>query len=117
MNSPFFDVVTMTRKLAKSSYWQNMYSAAKELNMSLFKNNTDLTQIQSLFLSFLSFHYTIKFDIALGEVNPVVLENPIYEDAYMYCKTLKTTKTPEREMLTRNSQSSASTSQWIFKRK
>ena len=112
MNSPVFDVYTYLRKLAKTTYWQNMYSSAKDLNISLFKNTTDLTRIQSVFISFLSFYYTIKMDIALGDVSSIVLEYTIYEDAYIYCKNLKTTKTPEREMITRTSPTS-STSQWI----
>ena len=55
------------RELARSEYWQNSYRTSKELNIDLFKNKSDLTKIQIIFLSYLSFYENLNQDLAMNE--------------------------------------------------
>lgn len=80
------EALKISRNLAKSNEYQLLYSAAKELNLELFKNKGDLSLLQLQFLSFLNFYATLYMDIYLNEVDEIVLTNFIYEDAYTYYK-------------------------------
>lgn len=80
------EVNIIIRKMAKSSRWQAIYSNAKELKLKLFENELDLTELQVLFLNYLSFYSSLYMDIAMGDVAEFVTDNFIYEDAYMYYK-------------------------------
>lgn len=84
MNSPL-------RKLARSRYWQALYSQSKELgNIQLFNNNKDLTSLQIILLSWVSIYSTLYQDIANKEkyINIKVINNDIRCDAYLtYCRT------------------------------
>ena len=100
MNSPvisFEEAIKIVRQLAKSSYWQGMYNKAKELHIDLFKNKREFSKIQLEFLNYLSFYSSIYLDINLGEVTEEVLENDIYEDAYMYYKMKGEKKEKEKK--------------------
>lgn len=77
------EVYKMIRKLAKTQYYQNMYSQIKELNLELFENKREFSQMQLHFLNLLNFYSIINMDISLGEVDERVLNNEVYEDAYM----------------------------------
>ncbi len=71
------------RKLAKQDKWYIVYMQSKELgNLRLFANDTDFTFMQLLFLNYLSFYSSLFFDISMGDVSQIVLENDIYEDSY-----------------------------------
>lgn len=75
------------RTLAKSNYWQTIYTHCKEGNaLQLFRNHCDYTSLQIDFVGYLNFYSSLYFDIAMGDVSDVVLENSIYEDAYHYYK-------------------------------
>lgn len=77
----------LIRDLAKSSENQNKLIACKDLHsIRLFKNDSDLSKIQHLYLSYTLFYYDLMSDIYLKKVNEIVLTDPIYEDAYAHYK-------------------------------
>ena len=111
------DFVAVLRKLAKSDYYQSLYSSAKELGFQIFDNNTDLTKIQLWFLSFMGMYNSINLDIAMGEVSERVLENETYEDAYLVYKKKQFSidmKNSQKQKI--ESQNSIPKSQWVFKK-
>ncbi len=80
------DVIKTVRELAKGSYYQAVYKQAKEINIKLFENDTEFTDIQIHFMTFLSFYSNLYTDCAMGEVSELVLEDDIYADAYFAYK-------------------------------
>lgn len=83
----FDDIVEAMRTMAKSNYWQTLYVQSKEINgVNLFNNINDFTYIQIEFLNNISFYNSIYFDISLGEVDEMVLEDEIYTTSYAYYK-------------------------------
>jgi len=82
----FFSSLGYVRELAKSNKYQMLYNNTKDLHFRLFENDKDFTQLQVLFLNYLQFYYGIYYDIALGDVEEIVLDNDIYEDSYVYWK-------------------------------
>ena len=112
----------LVRNMAKEDKWQSLYNRSKELHFKLFKNKRNFTGIQIEFLNFLSFYSSIFTDIALGEVDEKVLDNNIYEDAYMYYKLKAERKDKEKEFeekykMNRKKDKVVTNSQWIFKNK
>jgi len=89
------DITTLTinklykilRKIAKSAKYQTLYSQSKEGCVSLFKNNADYSDFQVTFLQYLGFYSSLNVDIYMKDVDEIVLDNEIYEDAYQYYKT------------------------------
>ena len=114
------DPLDTLRDLAKEDYYQSLYSSAKDLGLQLFENRTDLTRIQLWFISFMSIYSVINMDIALGEVSERVLENTIYEDAYLMYKkktgAKKVNKSKEPVITPARGKEEVSKSQWLFKR-
>jgi hypothetical protein len=90
---PLGEVYTLARKLAKSTYYQTLNAQAKEIKIKLFVNDSDLTDMQIFFLNYLNFYNIINVDIALGEIEPIIKEDRIYEDAWMFYKQKRRTKT------------------------
>jgi len=110
------------RKLAKSSYWQTIYSYAKELHFPIFNNSRDFTEVQILMLNYISFYNALNLDIAIGDVTDIVLENELYEEAYMYFK-----QKSEKKKIAERPKQTTQTSQpsreehspqvnWVFKK-
>jgi len=99
------DITTLTinklykilRKMAKSAKYQTLYSQSKEGCVSLFSNKADYTNFQVTFLQFLGFYSSLNVDIYMKEVDEIVLDNEIYEDAYQYYKT-KTRKKDKQKL-------------------
>ena len=112
------DLLVILRTLAKNDYYQSLYSSAKELGLQIFNNQTDLTRIQLWFLSYMSLYAMINMDIALGEVSEKVLEDTIYEDAYMYYKKKSSGKEMKKktQQIQSPNKETASKSSWVFKR-
>ena len=111
------------RELAKSEYYQSLYSCAKELGLQLFQNTTDLTKLQLWFLSFMGMYSAINTDIAMGDVSERVLENFVYEDAYMVYKRQTMNKDLKKKVSGIKSPSKNEAgveltpkSSWVFKR-
>jgi len=101
------------RGLAKNNYWQCLYACAKETSIRLFKNNDSFTHLQVFFLNFLNFYHNIFIDIAMGDVNEVVLKDDIYEDAYVYYKNKKRGLKEEPKQVQDNKKQTK-TSYWVF---
>jgi len=76
------------RRLARSDFWQNTYSHAKELGFNLFQNTTALSKIQVIFLSWLSVYNSLYQDLALDEdyIDEDVIKDDIRADAYLLWK-------------------------------
>ncbi len=84
----------LIRKLTKSTEHQNLFLASKEVNgVNLFRNHSDFSRIQEIYLSYLYFYYNIFMDIAIDKVSKKVTDNFIYEEAYSIYKNKKTDKT------------------------
>lgn len=87
------NVENYIRKIAKQSYWQTIYSQAREMSgINIFVNQNNFTNLQVEFLNYLSFYYSLMFDIAYGDVSDIVLDNFIYEDAYYEYKNQQRAK-------------------------
>lgn len=111
------DVFKYLRRLAKNTYYQSLYSLGKELSyLRIFDNDKDFTDIQINFLKYLNFYASIYMDIALGDVDEIVLENEIYEDSYAFWKNKKDkTKYTDLNKPQNNDFISSPKSRWIFK--
>lgn len=75
--------------LAKSYYWQTIYSRSKEIGtIQIFKNNSDFTQIQLRFLQELEMFDILFTDLFLQEINisNEVINDPIRREAYLLWK-------------------------------
>ena len=85
------------RKLARSRYWQSIYSQNKEINnIQMFNNNKDFTKLQLAFLSWVSIYNTLYQDMANKEkyINEKTINNDIRCDAYL---TYRRTKDDKKE--------------------
>jgi hypothetical protein len=113
----FFNVKSNVRILANNDYYQTLFSYLRDgMPVKLFTNDSEFTDIQLMFLKYLSFYSTINIDIALGEVSNKVLEDEIYSDAYMMYKNKNDRKKMEE---TRNNTGirepeSVPTTRWLF---
>jgi len=113
------------RALAKNDYYQSLYSCAKELGLQMFENTTDLTKLQLWFLSYASMYSVISTDIVMGECPERVLDNTIFEDAYMQYKRVSSNKDIKKKVtsikLPKKQQETGTQitpkSSWVFKRK
>lgn len=113
------DTIRLVRLLAKDDNSQNIFILAKDLgSIQLFINNRDFTYIQHLYLKYLSFYYNLYSDIAIGDIDEIVLTSSLYEDAYMMWKNqndkMKFKKQPETINNEKQEQTKPQ-SQWIFK--
>jgi len=107
------------RELAKTDYYQTLYNQVKELHLKLFKNDTDLSDIQIRFIGFLNFYSNLFMDCALGEIGDIVFADIIYEDAYMYYKHNKKEDSDQKlssNRLSNGKEKLQHTDQWVFKR-
>jgi|WetSurSiteA1Bulk_404760.scaffolds.fasta_scaffold01837_6 hypothetical protein len=113
---------SLLHKLAKSNYWQTVYSQAKEISgLNLFKNNLDFTYLQLQFLAELSFCSSLYIDVMMGDVSEKVLENEIYSDSYAHYKNQQRKKS-KKESKSDNFTKSTSQlkeevinkNQWVF---
>lgn len=116
------DVMKIVRRLAKGNYYQAIYKQAKEINLKIFVNEYDLTDIQIHFLTYLSFYSNLYTDCTMGEVSELVFEDEIYEDAYFAYK-IKNLSGEMKEVLPKITQKSAfeytekiGESSWVFKK-
>jgi len=115
-------LIRQVRKLAKSSYWQTVFGATKELHFKIFNNQTDFSDLQILMLNYMGFYSALNMDIAMGEVSDIVLEDELYEEAYMYYKQKvdkkKLADRPKQEQSTAPSRKDTVPPQvnWVFKK-
>lgn len=111
------DVIKIIRKLAKSNYYQNLYYHVKENGFKLFRNDSDLTELQMHFLNYLEFYSALYLDYSLGEIDDIVFEHDVYEDAYYEYRTkMKRSNINHKEEPREDSQKEMQmTSRWVFK--
>lgn len=89
----FETVDNQLRKLARTSYWQNLYSASKDCaNMQLFENVSNFSGLQVRFLHWLSV-YSLLFEELYKQEDDLlsekVIENDIRCDAYLVYRNKK----------------------------
>ena len=107
------DIISIIRKTAKSDYYQHLFALGKELHsIQIFDNVKDFSEVQILFLKYLSFYASINMDIALNEIDTRVLEDEIYEDSYMMWKNQKDKKKPQQYI---HKPEVSPTTKWVFK--
>jgi hypothetical protein len=108
------------RQLARSDDYQNLYILSKEIgSIRLLENTRDFTFVQNVFLRYLNFYYTLFSDIAIGDVDEIVLEDDIYSDSYMMYKNKQDKEKFKNKKIQRSGETmnSLHTNQWIFKSK
>jgi len=87
------NIETAIRNLAKSNYYQSLYSSAKEMNcINFFNNTTNYSGVQTLFLYWLRV-YSVLYEDLMSKESPFITENVINDtircDAYLYYKRKK----------------------------
>jgi hypothetical protein len=105
------DVANVLRKIAKTDYYQMMYST-RDAGFKIFENNIDLTFLQVFFLNYVIFYHNLYTDIALGEVSDLVLKDIIYEDSYTLFRNKKN-KNIDNKIL--KNVDSLNSDTWLFK--
>lgn len=101
------DIYHNLRNLAQSNRAQNLFVAAKELHIRLFKNDGDYSRLQENYLSFLYMYDSIHRDIVIDKISPKVLDDEIYTDSYLLWKRKigkKEDNTKKKEPTNRNLQ-------------
>lgn len=117
-----FNPTEEIRKLAKSNYWQTLYSSSKEMSgIRIFGNEVDFTNLQIEFLNYLSFYSSLNLDIYMKEVNGgIVSKSFLREDAYMFYKSKKKDKYDSDETDSNINKSKTETKvrdSWVFSKK
>ena len=81
----------LLRKLARTPRWQIVYNRGKEINLNLFENTSDFSQIQIMFLNYLEHISSLYLDLAMGEelLSEEVINDWIRADAYLLYKRNK----------------------------
>jgi hypothetical protein len=76
------------RKLARSTYYQNLYKAAKEIgSIQIFENKTNFSGLQSIFLFWLNVYESLYQDLNQKEwkyLDEKVIDSDIRCDAFLY---------------------------------
>lgn len=79
---------SMIRKIARSTYWQNLYLSAKEINnINLFDNVSNFSGLQLLFLYWVQLYSVLYDEINQKKwkyLDQKVIDNDIRCDAFLY---------------------------------
>lgn len=81
------DIEKMIRKLARSTFYQNIYRSCKELNLNLFENDRNFSGLQSLFLYWLSVYDLLYSELNMKEwkyLDEKVINDDLRCDAFLY---------------------------------
>jgi hypothetical protein len=82
------DIEKIIRKLAKSTYYQNLYCLSKDISgVNLFKNINNFSGIQVLFLYWLRTYnslYEIMYTKEYPFLDQKLIDDPIRVDAFLY---------------------------------
>lgn len=85
------DIEKQIRKLARSTYWQNIYKSAKEIGtIQLFENKTNFSGLQSLFLFWLSVYESLYVDLGQKTwkfLDENVINSDVRCDAFLYWRS------------------------------
>jgi len=105
------------RTIAKRNYWQVIYTQSKEVGLKVFHNDTNFTHMQIAFLNYLAFYSSLSLDIAMGEVEEFVRDDPIYEDSYMFFRQKsRGKKKPPPSSQKEAPPEKVETSKWVFRK-
>lgn len=88
------------RTLARSNYWQTLYSHSKEnASIQLFVNKTDITPVQFALLQWLEVYHSLEMDMAQKKefLSREVIEDDIRCDAYLHWRSITSGKS-EKEL-------------------
>ncbi len=88
---------SLIRQIAKSSEHQSNFVAAKDFKISIFDNNSDLSRLQKIYMSYLYFYHDILIDISMKKVSEKIMDNEFYEDSYMTYKREKKEDKPKKD--------------------
>lgn len=84
---------TEIRQLARSTYWQEIYNASKNgSNIQLFKNGSNFSGVQYLFLYWLrvySMLYDELYSMEWQNLDEAVIKDEIRTDAFLYYRRKK----------------------------
>ena len=81
------NIYSKLKELAKSVKAQNLFVAAKDLQgIHIFRNVTNLSRIQGLYLLYLYNYDGIYKDIILEKISEHITDCELYEDAYLLWK-------------------------------
>jgi len=80
--------ISALKNLAKSTHAQILYHRAKELNIRLFNNDSDLTNVQIFFLYFLELYSSLYTDLQMQEefISEDVIDDELRCEAYLLYK-------------------------------
>lgn len=87
--------IELLQKLARSDEHQILFNRSKEISsLQLFKNNSDLSKIQTLYLYFLSLYSMLFQDLSSGEdyISEEIIEDSIRTEAYLLLRKEKKDK-------------------------
>jgi hypothetical protein len=96
------EIYDILRNLAKKPYYQSLYSQAKELGLKIFENDINFTSYQIVFLNYICMYNNLSLDVYLGEVDEIVMDNFIYEDAYLLYKRENRKKESAKSQVNKN---------------
>ena len=86
------------RKLAKLSRFQNLFVLAKDVNgIYLFRNKTNISFAQNFFINYLYTYELINRDLHSKKISKHVIDNELYEDAYLLYKNESEKQTDTEE--------------------
>ena len=92
------NIYSLLKNLAKSTRNQNRFLASKEINgINLFKNLTDFSKLQEIYLSYLYNYDNISRDIIVEKISKHVLNSEIYEEAYLLWKRKHTNNIEKKD--------------------
>jgi len=81
------------RKIARSTYWQNLFQSSKELsNICLFSNNMNFSGIQVLFLYWLKVYSSVYEDLNNKEydfLDEDLIKDDVRLDSFLYWRSKK----------------------------
>lgn len=86
------DYIEVIRKLARSQFYQNLYSASKEINIKIFDNDTNYSGLQSIFLYWLRVYDLLYSEMAQKEwkyLDEKVIEDDVRTDAFLHWRGLQ----------------------------
>lgn len=111
------NIISSIRKIAKSNDSQTLFTMSKEIYIKLFRNDTDFTDFQIIFLKYLNFYSIISLDIALGDIDEEVLDNNIYEDSYMFYRNKVKNKEKNTQSPNKPPMDTVGSFSWVFPKK
>lgn len=85
------DIETKVRELAKTQYWQSVYSSSQDCSgIHLFENSTNFSGIQVMFLYWLRVYSLLHEELHNQEwsnLNDKVIADDIHCDAFLYWRS------------------------------